>query len=122
MQAGPVGPAEMHMHVRLNHTLSTVFNNVQTYVSYVPTYASPWSFTLGSDSPIEARPQPEEIDRILQEKTTGGFRMFDGTTHLGMCQLPAHLRRAIAAETHIYTLSKPPKFFGKGSAGQAETI
>ncbi len=122
VQAGPVGPAEMHMHVRLNHTLSTVFANVQTYVSYVPTYASPWSFTLGADSPIEPRPQPEEIDRILQEKTTGGFRMFDGTTHLGMCQLPAHLRRAIAAETHIYTLSKPPKFFGKGSAGQADSF
>ena len=117
VQAGPVGPAEMHMHVRLNHTLATVFESVQTYLSYVPTYASPWSFILGADQPIDPRPQPERIDGLLDEKTSGGLRMFDGTTLLGMCQLPAHLRRAIAAETHVYTLSQPPKFFGKGSSG-----
>jgi spermidine synthase len=39
-------------------------------------------------------------------------------TLLGMLQTPAYIRRAIAAETQVYTLKEPPKFFGKGTLGQ----
>jgi spermidine synthase len=37
---------------------------------------------------------------------------------LGLLQTPAYIRRAIAAETQVYTLKEPPKFFGKGALGQ----
>ena len=37
---------------------------------------------------------------------------------LGMLQPPKHIRDAIDAETQVYTLAEPPKFFGKGAAGQ----
>lgn len=117
VQAGPVGPAEMKLHVRLANTLAAVFASARSYTSYVPTYASPWSFVLCADGPIDTRPDPARIDAQLADHTTVGLRMFDGTTHLGMLQLPLHLRQAIAAETEIYTLAKPPKFFGKGVAG-----
>ena len=116
VQAGPVGPAEMPMHCRLHRTLREVFPNVQSYISFVPTYASPWSFLLASSKAIPARPDPNEIDRQLSTSTTGGLRMFDGTTLLGMLQIPLHLRKAIAAEDCVYTLSEPPKFFGRGVA------
>ena len=72
-----------------------------------------------SDS-IEEGPSVKFFTKEYFEKTTAGFRMFDGTTLLGMCRLPAHPHRVIAAETHIYTRSQPPKCFGKGSAGQTE--
>lgn len=114
VQSGPVGPAEMKLHVRLANTLAHVFQNARSYTSYVPTYASPWSFVLCADGPIDTRPDPDAIDRRLREHTTGGLRMFDGATHLGMLQLPKHLRAAIAEETEVYTLAQPPKFFGKG--------
>jgi spermidine synthase len=39
-------------------------------------------------------------------------------TVLGMFQTPAYIRKAIAAETQVYTLKEPPKFFGKGTLGQ----
>jgi spermidine synthase len=115
IQAGPVSPAELTIHVRLIKTLQAVFPHTCSYISFIPTYASPWGFAVGSARPINLRPEPAEVDRLLSERTTGGFRMFDGTTLLGLLQVPRHLRTAIAAETRVYTLKEPPKFFGSGS-------
>ena len=117
VQAGPVSPAEMYLHCRLVSTLRSVYAHTASLTSYVPTYAAPWSYILAGDNPIDTRPDPDEIDRILAEKTTGQLRMFDGTALLGMYQLPKHLRTAIAEETQVYTLAEPPKFFGKGALG-----
>ncbi|MCS6793753.1 MAG: fused MFS/spermidine synthase [Oscillatoriaceae bacterium SKYG93] len=118
IQAGPVSPAEMKLHARLVNTMKAVFPNVKSYSSFTPTYGGPWGFVLASEQPLAERPQPEAIDKLLAEKTTGGFRMFDGITLLGILQIPLHLRQAIATETEIFTLAKPPKFFGKGSISQ----
>jgi len=120
LQAGPVGPTDMGMHARLARTLRDVYAHVQSYASFVPTYAAPWGFLLACDRPIDNRPDPQRIDRQLAEKTTGGLRMFDGTTLLGMFLIPAHLRRAIAEETRVYTLSEPPRFFGHGQAPEPD--
>lgn len=114
IQAGPVAPVELSLHARLVNTLKTVFSQVTSYSSYVPTYASPWGFALASEQPLATRPNPDEVDRILADATTGGLRCLDGITLLGMLQTPAHIRRAIEQETEVYTLSSPPKFFGKG--------
>lgn len=116
LQAGPVSPAELGMHARLVCTMRSVFDNVESYTTHVPTFAAPWGFALGSSKAIDTQPDPARIDQQLGEKTTGGFRMLDGRTLLGLFQLPKHLREAIAAETRIYTLGQPPRFFGKGSA------
>ena len=113
IQAGPVSPAELGLHTRLVRTMKTVFDHVRSYTSFVPSFAAPWGFAIGTSKPIEGRPDPAKIDGMLQEKTTGGLRMFDGTTLLGMFQLPLHLRRAIEQETRVYTLQDPPKFHGR---------
>lgn len=117
VQAGPVSPVEMHLHCRLACTLRSVFAHTASLTSYIPTYAAPWSYIVASTNPINTRPSPEEIDRQLAEKTTGGLKMLDGAALLGLYQLPKHLRTAIAEETHVYTLAEPPKFFGKGALG-----
>lgn len=119
VQAGPVSPSEMKLHARIVRTLNSIFPNVKSYTSYIPTYGSPWGFAVASASPINTHPEPAKIDEILAEKTTGGLQMFDGTTLLGILQVPGHLRRAIASETQVYTMAEPPKFFGKGSVNQA---
>ena len=118
LQAGPVAPAELAMHCRLACTMRAVFEHVKSYTTHVPTYASPWGFILGSARPIENRPEPEAIDKLLADRAVHGLRMFDGTTLLGMMQLPGHLRKAIASETRTYTLLEPPKFFGKSSIAE----
>jgi spermidine synthase len=114
VQAGPVAPAELQLHARIVNTLKAVFPHVCSYNSYVPTYAAPWGFALASRQAIEIHPDPDAIDRLLAENTSGELKMFDGTAWLGMAHLPRHLRQAIAAETEVYTKAHPPKFFGKG--------
>lgn len=113
VQSGPVAPPEVQKHARLVRTVKTVFSSVKSCTAYISTYGQPWSFTIGTEQPIEDRPDPERIDAILSEKTSGEFRMFDGTTMLGIFQLPLHIRRAIEQETEIYTLERPPRFFGQ---------
>jgi len=122
LQAGPVSPVELRLHARLVRTMASVFDHVQSYVTYVPSYAVPWGMVLGSGRPIDPRPAPETTDRQLAEWTTGGLRMFDGTTLLGMLQVPAHLRRAIRDETRLYTLKEPPKFFGKSVSPEDRAV
>jgi spermidine synthase len=114
IQAGQTSPSGLYLHARLVNTLKTVFPHVQSYCSSVPTYATAWGFALASETAIDTRPDPEAIDRVLAAKTTGELRYLDGITYLGLLQTPAHIRRAIATETQIYTLKEPPKFFGKG--------
>ena len=57
----------------------------------------------------------ELVDKLLSAKTSGGYRFIDGMTLLGIMQTPLYVRQAIAAETTVYTLEKPPKFFGTGT-------
>lgn len=113
VQAGPVSPPAVRAHGRLAKTVSSVFSNVCSYTTFVPTYGAPWSFILGSAQTLYTHPEPDAVDRLLAERTTGGLRMLDGTTLLGMLQLPMHIRRAIAEANQIYTMQDPPKFFSK---------
>ncbi len=110
LQAGPVSPPSMAMHVRLVSTLKAVFQYTHSYHIHVPVLGHPWGFILASDSPINTRPDPEQVDRLLAEKTNGQFKMFDGITLLGLMQSPKHIREAIARETTVYTLEHPPVF------------
>jgi len=116
IQAGPVSPVDITLHARLVNTLKAVFANVISYTAYTPSYPAPWGFALATKQDIITRPDPEAIDRILLENTKSGFRFIDGITLLGLLQTPKYIREAIAAETEVYTLEKPPKFFGKGAS------
>ncbi len=118
LQAGSVAPANLPIYARLAHTLQAVYRHVQPYTTYASTYGAPWGFLLASDRPLPTTVDPQAVDRRLQEKVTGPLKMFDGTTMLGLLHPPAHIRRAIAAETEVYTEAHPPKFFGKGILGQ----
>ncbi|MAE64765.1 MAG: spermidine synthase [Phycisphaeraceae bacterium] len=98
VQAGPISPAEMALHVRLVNTLGVEFEHVLSFGSHPPTFATPWGFALGSDKRIDRRPDPAVIDDLLTEQTSGGFRMFDGQALLGLLNGPRHIREAIDAE------------------------
>lgn len=114
VQAGSTSPVRLDFHAKIANTIAQIFPNIQSYSSSVPSFGEPWGFILASAEPIPSRPDPKEVDRLLAEKTTGGFRMLDGSTLLGLFQIPIYLREAIAAETGIYTLSDPPKEVGQG--------
>ena len=115
LQAGPVAAPYIATHARLVNTLKTVFEENVSYTTFVPTYGEPWSLTVSSHTPINTRPEPTDIDQLLQEQITGELSLIDGITLLGLLQTPAYIRRAIAQHQEIFTLSEPPKFFGKGA-------
>ena len=115
LQGGSSVPPELGIHARIVNTLKTVFTQVSPVFCYAPTYGVSLGLILSSMQPFSTRPDPDEVDRLLHAKTTGGFRMFDGTSLLGMLQLPLYIREAIATETEVYTLANPPKPIGKGS-------
>lgn len=116
VQAGPVSPPAVEAHARLHQTVRAVFGHAASYSGPVPTYPGPWSFILGSDEPVEGMPDAAAVDRLLAEKTTGAFRMFDGRALVGLMSLPRHVREALARGGEAYTLEKPPTFFGSGVA------
>ena len=110
LQAGPVSPTEMKLHVRLASTVRAVFPHIVSYSAHVPSYATPWGFVLAGLNPIETDIAPSSVDKLLSERTTGKFKMFDGITLRGLMHPPKHLREAIKVEKHVYTLDKPPAF------------
>ena len=118
VQAGPVAPKEMMLHVRLNKTVNAVFEEALSVTTQTASYGSPWSYVIGADHALDRMPDPAAVDALLAEKTTGKFVMFDGVSCLGLMCIGKHLREAIAAEQTVYTLANPPKFFGKGVAEQ----
>lgn len=118
VQAGPISPPEIQDHARLVNTLQSVFENVTSLSAPTPSYGRAWGFALCANHPINTRPEPDSVDQLLSTKTSGGYRFIDGVTLLGIMQTPLYIRHAIAAETTIYTLEKPPKFFGVGAMGQ----
>lgn len=119
VQSGPVSPPEVRYHARLASTLRNVFGHTKSLQSDVPTYPGPWSFILASRSTIDL-PSAEETDTILRTHASEDrypvLRMFDGEALVGLTHLPKHVREAIENETEVYTMEKPPAFFGTGAA------
>lgn len=122
VQSGPVSPPELFRHARLASTLRSVFGHTASISSDVPTYPGPWSFIIASDEKPEI-PSPSVTNEILSANTYdskfGPLKMFDGEAMIGLMNLPKHLREAIDAETEVYTMEKPPVFFGSGAVREA---
>ena len=110
-QAGSLSPPLLDLLARTVKTISSVFAHTTVIQANVPTYGSPWGMALASDKHIDTQPNIAAIDALLASDTNGRFRMFDGQTLLGLLQMPKYVRDRLAAETVIYSLANPPKFF-----------
>ncbi len=112
VQAGQAGPTVMELHVRLVHTLKQIFKHVTHYTSHIPSYLNPWGFCICRDTDaFDETPTPAKVDQLLADGTTGGLRMLDGRTLLGLMQTPKYLREAVAKETRIFSLAELPKHY-----------
>lgn len=111
-QAGSMSPPLVDILVRLMNTIDSVFENTSVLTANVPTYGSAWGLALASDKAWNLRPDPAEVDRLLAEQVRGELRLIDGESLLGLLQTPKYVRDRLAQEQTIYTLAKPPKFFG----------
>ena len=112
-QAGSLSPPLLDLLARTVKTIGSVFAHTTVIQANVPTYGSPWGMALASDQPIDTLPNIAATNALLASDTNGRFRMFDGQTLLGLLQMPKYLRDRLAAETVIYSLANPPKFFSR---------
>ena len=95
LQAGPVGPQYIEMYSRLASIIGGLFPQILTYSTSIPSFPAPWGFIVGSTRPLSSSPQPETINEILADKTSGGFCMLDGEALLGLMQTPLYFRKSI---------------------------
>ena len=110
LQAGSLSHHELYLHARLARTVSAVFDHVVSYQSAVPSFATPWGYLVArSGAAIDTLPDPAAVDAILAAQLTQPARMMDGATYVSLLQTQGHIRRAIEAETRIYTRDDPPK-------------
>ncbi|MEO0511847.1 MAG: spermidine synthase [Planctomycetota bacterium] len=118
VQAGPVAPHGLPTHAKLAATLRDVFAHTRSMVTVTNSYGAPWSYILASDEPLQINLEPAAVDAILGEHTSdpSELRFFDGVALRFLANPPKHVRAAVAVETEVFTMERPPKFFGTGVA------
>ena len=70
---------------------------------------------MASDRDLDESPEPARVDALISEQISGELKLLDGRSLVGMLQTPKYMRDAVAADDAVYTLDKPPKFFGAKS-------
>lgn len=110
LQAGAVSHPEAALHARVVSTLRAVLPHVTTCYSMVPTWACPMGYALARrEAPIPNWFTPAEVDRLIEQQTTGRMRMLDGRVMCSLFQSPLWLRELVAAERRVFTLADLPR-------------
>lgn len=119
VQSGPVAPHGLPTHAKLAATLRAVFKNTRSLVTVTNSYGAPWSYILASDTEINIDQDAATVDALLAEHIDDASKLkfFDGVGLKFLANPPKHVRAAIEAETEVFTMERPPKFFGTGVAG-----
>jgi len=109
----PGSPENDDPFAMLNKTLGSVFTNVRSYSSEVPSFYYPWGFTVASNADALLGPEedPAKIDGLLAKRLSGEqvakLRHYDGIGHRHMFNLTKGARARIARETRTFKMSEP---------------
>ena len=88
-------------------TIESIFPKSCLYSVYVKSFASIWSFSVGSKGPQPSSLTPEEVDRRLRERNVTGLRFYSGEIHRALFSLTEALLRNWKTEPQILTDEKP---------------
>ena len=106
------GPGSLLNHkecfTAIVNTLAGLAKRVCPYSVYVPSFVTPWTFTMVLvDDGLDMPGEPMEIDGLIQERFGRRLRFYDGETHRHMFSLPSYLREGIASEARVVTDANP---------------
>lgn len=88
-------PAYEH-HAGVRSKLLQLFERVQSYACFVPSFWCEWGFVLATNPYDPMRQQPEAIDVVLKERgLSDQLRYYDGLTQQRLTALPKDLRLLI---------------------------
>ena len=129
-QSGPGSPLNhQECFTPIVNTLSGLAARVLPYSVYVPSFVTPWTFTIAmvdgdaglqagalgvgggeaveGDAGMPLWETSADVDALIAERLGKGLRFYDGETHRHMFALPRYLREGIAAETRVVTDANP---------------
>jgi spermidine synthase len=93
VQAMECDTSEWQGHLRVRNSLGELFGYVRSYLTFIPSFGSAWSFVMASDSTDPRALHAEEIDdTIARRNLAAQLSFYDGKTHQGLFALPKDLR------------------------------
>lgn len=107
VQASQASHLNHGVFVRIHASIRGVFDRVHPMTVYVDSFSDNWGFFIALKGKA-ALPEPDEVDVLLDERTGGPLRHYDGQTHRHMTSLPRPVRRALEEPASPYTDGAPP--------------
>lgn len=120
VQSGAASVSENDAFTSICNTLSNVFSHVFPYVTYIPSYALPWGFSMATHNPSNLDISGDEIDTRIQSRLTGKLRFYDSITHHALFNLPKYLRTDIQRQKRILRDKTPLKEHYPGISTESE--
>lgn len=109
VQSGAASISENDAFTCICNTLSKVFPHVFPYVTYIPSYALQWGFSMATHNPSNLDITGEEIDARINSRIASELRFYDSITHHSLFNLPKYLRADIQKQKHVIRDKDPLK-------------
>ncbi|TVM00926.1 MAG: polyamine aminopropyltransferase [Candidatus Brocadia sp. WS118] len=109
VQSGAASVSENDAFTSICNTINKVFSHVFPYVTYIPSYALPWGFSMATHNPSNLDISGDEIDARIHSRITGKLRFYDSITHHALFNLPKYLRSDIQRQRRIIRDKDPLK-------------
>ena len=107
-QSGPAGLINYtECFTPIAQTLSGLFPEIRPYTVYVPSFMTPWGFTMAVSDPATSLPGSDDFVQVARSRITGELRYLDGVSCHGLFALPRYIREGIASETRTVTDDDP---------------
>ncbi|UJS17870.1 MAG: polyamine aminopropyltransferase [Candidatus Jettenia sp.] len=107
VQSGAASLTENEVFTSICNTLNKVFPHVYPYVTYIPSYALQWGFTMATHNPGNLDITGDEIDTRISSRLTTTLRFYDSITHHALFNLPKYLREDIQKQDRIIRDKEP---------------
>lgn len=107
VQSGAASLTENEVFTSICSTLNKVFPHVYPYVTYIPSYALQWGFTMATHNPGNLDITGDEIDIRISSRLTTTLRFYDSITHHALFNLPKYLREDIQKQDRIIRDKEP---------------
>jgi len=99
IQASELTVSAYEHHAGIRSKLIPLFERVQSYACFVPSFWCEWGFVLATNAIDPIRQQPEAIDAVLKERgLSDQLRYYDGLTQQRLTALPKDLRLLIDSQ------------------------
>lgn len=106
VQASELSILESFSHCCIRKTMARVFPAIRTYLQYVPSFFSEWSFIVATDDATKLSMSSKTIDRRIAERLKRPLRFYDGESHFRMFSISKDLQAILKRDGLVLTSAK----------------